>query len=113
MEAMFAMFAVKEANWIRDAPHAGSGSGKRPGGLANINFNEAATGDGGGYDLLHKMQDLMLDEERRQHELQQAWTHAAKDFQHGNFTAWRALSAQDIPCQTPTLMQAEQYLAQL
>jgi len=85
------MFAVKEANRIRDAPHAGGGSGKRPGGLANINFDEVATGDGGGYDLLHKMQDMMLNAERRQRELQQAWTHAAEDFQQGDSTAWRAL----------------------
>jgi len=113
MEAMFAMFAVKQANQIRDAPHAGAGSGKLPGGLANINFDKAATGDSGGYDLLHKMQDLILDAERRQRELQQAGTLAAEDFQQGNSTAWRALSAQDIPWQTLTLMQAEQHLSQL
>jgi len=113
MEAMFARFAVKETIRICDAPHAGGGSGKLPGGLANINFDEAATGDGGGYNLLHKMQDLMLDEERRQRELQQAWTHAAEDFQQGDSTVWRALLAQDIPWQTPTPMQTKQHLAQL
>ena len=102
VEAMFSVFAVKEANRIRDAPHAGGGSGKQPGGLANINFNETATGDSGGYDLLLKMQDMMLDEQRRQRELQQAWTLAAEDFQQGDSTAWQALSAQDITWQAPT-----------
>jgi len=113
METMFAMFAVKEANQIRDTPHAGRGSGKRPSGLANINFNETATGDSGGYYLLQKMQDMVLDEQRRQRELQQAWTLAAEDFQQGDSTAWQALSAQDITWQTPTPLRSEQHLAQL
>ena len=87
MEDMFVMFAVKVANQIHDTPHAGGGSGKQPGGLANINLDETSIDDDRGYDLLHKMQDLMLDEKRRQRELQQAWTHAAEDIQQGDSTA--------------------------
>jgi hypothetical protein len=113
METMFAMFAVKGANQIRDTPHAGRGSGKRPSGLANINFNETATGDSGGYDLLQKMQDMMLDEQRRQRRAAAGMDSCGRGLSAGRLHGMAGTFSAGCHVADADSVQAKQHLLQL